>query len=486
MKHIFSLRSVIRIMSMLLLFEVAFMSVACLVSYFYKEDDVIYFLYTIGITLGTSVLGLLCTLKTKVTMGKREGFVVVGSVWVIFSIFGLLPFYLSGSIPSLTDAYFETMSGFSTTGATILNDIESLGHGLLFWRSLLQWIGGMGIIVLSLAILPLLDVGGMSLFAAEVPGPTKDKIHAKLSTTAKMLWGMYTLITLFESFCLWVGGMDYFDAICHSFTTLSTGGFSTKNASIGYWESSVIEYIVIFFMFVGGVNFALFFRILKGKFRKAFSDEELRFYILFIVLLTVLASASLFHYHREIPIADNIRYSLFNVVALITTSGFCVVDYMQWQPLVWSVMLLVMLFSGCSGSTSGGIKTVRLAILFKNSHYEFKRLLHPNAVLPVRFNGQVIRPQLVNSILAFVCLYAMLVLLSSLVFTATGLPFDESLGTALTGVGNIGPAIGTLGPASNFSALTPFAKWFMAFLMLVGRLEIFTILVIFTPAFWKR
>ena len=487
MKQLFSFKSVVRIMSMLLVFEILFMSVACLVSFLYNESDVRYFLYSIGITSAASLLGFLFTLKTRITMGKREGFLVVATVWIVFSAFGMLPFYLSGSIPSFTDAFFETMSGFSTTGATILNDIETLSHGQLFWRSLLQWIGGMGIIVLSLAILPLLDVGGMSLFAAEVPGPTKDKIHPKLSTTAKMLWGMYTLITFFESFCLWVGGMDYFDAICHSFTTMATGGFSTKNASIGYWDSPVIEYIVIFFMFIGGINFALFFRLLRGKFSKVFGDEELRFYVRFIIILTIMASGSLYYYHsNEISLADNLRYNLFHVVSLITTSGFCVQDYMQWQPLVWSVMLTVMIFSGCSGSTSGGIKTVRLAILFKNSYYEFKRLLHPNAVLPIRFNGQVIRPQLVNSILAFVSLYAILVFGSSLVFTATGLPFDESLSTALSGVGNIGPAIGSLGPASNFSTLTPFAKWFMAFLMLIGRLEIFTVLVVFTPAFWKR
>lgn len=481
------LKMVVRILSFLLLFEAIFMLIPALVSWYNADNMLNSILLSAGITTGVGLLGIICTPHSSVQMGKREGYLIVGLVWVVFSLSGMLPFYLSGAIPSYTDAFFETMSGFTTTGASILTNVEALPHSLLLWRSLIQWIGGMGIIVLSLAVLPLLGVSGMSLFVAEVPGPTKSKLHAKLSYTAKILWGLYTLFTLIEAFSLWAAGMEWFDAICHAFTTMATGGFSTKNASIAHWDSPTIEYIIILFMFLAGINFSLFFYLLKGQFRKFFKNEELQFYIVFIAALTVVVAISLFINHYNVYTLDEIvRYALFNVVSIITTTAFVNFDFTQWAPFVWTILLIVMVMGACSGSTSGGIKTVRIVLLLKNSHYEFQRLIHPNAIIPVRFNHQVVRPQLINNVLAFVFLYFLIILVSMLVFTAFGMGFDEAISTAVATVSNVGPGLGSVGPISNYAAIPMACKWYMATLMLIGRLELFTVLLILSPSFWKR
>lgn len=480
-------RMTLRVMSMLLMIEAFFMLASGAVSLAMGDDDWRWFLVSAGVTAGSGGLGLLVTRKADRRLGKREGYLIVATVWLFFSVFGGLPYYLSGAIPSVTDVFFETMSGFTTTGSTILTDVESLSHGLLLWRSVTQWIGGMGIIVLSLSILPMLGVEGMQLFVAEVPGPTKDKLHAKVSYTGRMLWGIYTLLTLAESLCLWLGGMDYFDAVCHSLTTLASGGFSTRNASLAAFESPLIEYIVIGFMFLAGINFALYFRLATGHFRKFFRDEELRHYCRILLILTLLVGVGLYFTQREaMTLPDIVRNSLFNVVALVTTTGFSNAEYMTWSPFVWTSLMIAMLFSACAGSTSGGIKTVRLVLLFKNSLYEFKRLIHPNAVLPIQFNGRVIAPQTVNSVVAFIALYVSLIVISILVFTFSGMDFDMAFGTAVSAIGNIGPTVGGIGATANYAGLPVFAKWYMAFIMLIGRLELFTVLILFTPAFWKK
>lgn len=484
---ILNTKMILRVMSLLLLIEAFFMLLSGGVSYLMGDGDWIWFLISVAITVTFSGLGLLITHRAQRKLGKREGYLIVSTIWIFFSIFGGLPYYLSGAIPSVTDVFFETMSGFTTTGSTILNDIESLSHGILLWRSITQWIGGMGIIVLSLSILPMLGVEGMQLFLAEVPGPTKDKLHAKVSYTGRVLWSIYTVLTLIESLCLWVAGMDYFDAICHALTTMASGGFSTKNASIAAFDSPTIEYIIIVFMFLSGINFALYFRLIQGQFRKFFHDEEFHHYCRILLILILLVGIGLFFtQHEAMSITEIVRNSVFNVIALVTTTGYATSEYMEWSPFVWTSIMIAMLFSACAGSTSGGIKTARLVLLFKNSLYEFKRLIHPNAILPVQFNGHVISPQIINSVVAFIALYVSIIVISILVFTFNDMPFDLAFGTAVSAIGNIGPTIGGIGAAANYCDLTVFAKWYMALLMLIGRLEIFTVLIIATPAFWKK
>lgn len=479
---------IIRTFSLLLIFEATFLLLSMVVSLIYKERESLYFLITAVATLVISGVGLLFTRDAKKgKMGTREGYLIVSLVWAVFTLFGMMPFYLSGNIPSFTDAFFETMSGFTTTGATLLTDVESMPYGLLFWRSITQWLGGTGIIVLSMAILPILGVGGMSLFAAEVPGPTKDKLHAKISTTAKILWGIYTAITLIESLILWLCGMDYFDAICHSFTTMSSGGFSTKGESIAYWNSPLIEYVIMLFMLMSGINFTLYYHVLKGNFSKIAQNEELKFYLAFVIGITLLIMGSLLLYHSdEMDLEESFRYALFNVLALITTTGFANSDYTLWDPFIWTVLLMLMAFGSCAGSTSGGIKTVRISLLLKNSYYEFRRLIHPNAVVPVRFNGQVIKPKLIDNVQAFVFIYLVVVVLSVLFFTACGLTLDNALGTAINTISNVGPGIGSYGPMDNYSTMPDICKWYMSFMMMAGRLELFTVFIIFTAAFWKK
>ncbi|MCQ2336733.1 MAG: TrkH family potassium uptake protein [Paludibacteraceae bacterium] len=458
------------------------------VSLLYGEKEYSYFLVAAIAATIVSVPGILCTQNVgSIHMGKREGFVVVSMVWVIFSLFGMIPYHISGDIPTFTDAFFETMSGFTTTGATIITNIDNLPHGLHFWRALTQWLGGMGIIVLSMAILPLLGVGGRSLFTAEVPGPTKDKVHSKIGYTAKILWGIYTVITLLESLILWLCGMDYFDAICHSFTTMASGGFSTKGVSIAYWNSPLIEYVIIGFMFMSGINFTLYYHLLRGRFGKLIHNEEFHFYIIFVIIGSILIMGSiLFNHNDVIGFEQSFRYALFNVVALITTTGFANSDYTTWAPFVWTALLMLMAFGACAGSTSGGIKTVRIALLLKNSYYEFKRLIHPNAVIPVKFNNQVIRPQLIDNVQAFVFIYIIIAVVSVLFFTACGLTLDNAIGTAVSSISNVGPGIGNYGPMANYSTMPDVCKWYMSLLMLAGRLELFTVLMIFSPAFWKK
>lgn len=479
---------IIRTFSLLLIFEATFLLLSMVVSLIYKERESLYFLITAVATLVISGVGLLFTRDAKKgKMGTREGYLIVSLVWAVFTLFGMMPFYLSGNIPSFTDAFFETMSGFTATGATLLTDIDNMPYGLLFWRSITQWLGGTGIIVLSMAILPLLGVGGMSLFAAEVPGPTKDKLHAKISTTAKILWGIYTAITLIESLILWLCGMDYFDAICHSFTTMSSGGFSTKGESIAYWNSPLIEYVIMLFMLMSGINFTLYYHVLKGNFSKIAQNEELKFYLAFVIGITLLIMGSLLLYHSdEMDLEESFRYALFNVLALITTTGFANSDYTLWDPFIWTVLLMLMAFGSCAGSTSGGIKTVRISLLLKNSYYEFRRLIHPNAVVPVRFNGQVIKPKLIDNVQAFVFIYLVVVVLSVLFFTACGLTLDNALGTAISTISNVGPGIGSYGPMDNYSTMPDICKWYMSFMMMAGRLELFTVFIIFTAAFWKK
>ena len=479
------IKLVIRIMSFLLLIESFFMLISAGVGFYYEEPSMKYLILASATASILGLVGIISTPKINRNMHKREGFLVVSLIWVVFSVFGMLPAYWSCEIPNITDAFFETMSGFSTTGATIIQDVDNYPRGLMFWRCLQQWLGGMGIVVLSLAILPLITEGSMSLFSAEATGPTKEKIHSRISLTAKIFWGTYLGLTGLNALFLWLGGMETFDAICHALTTLSTGGFSTKGAGLGFWNSPYLEYITIVFMFLGGTNFTLYFYLFKGKFKKIFSNEEFKYYILIILVFALLIFSCLMLHHIEYSLEDAIRDSFFYVVSMITTTGQITTNFMMWPPFVFTLLWIVMLLGASSGSTSGGIKVARIVLLVKNSYYEFKRQIHPNAVIPVRYNDQIVQTQIINNVLAFVVVYMVVVLISTVIFTATGLNFEDAFGASASALGNVGPSIGTIG-TGNFSHFTPAAKWLMSFLMLVGRLELFTVLILLTPSFWKK
>ena len=472
-------------MGLLLLIEGVFIGISSLVSLYYNQYDfkaliiTTIICFTIGITLW------FLTKKADKNISKREGYIIVSLVWVIFSTFGALPFVISGAIPSFTDAFFETMSGFTTTGASILNNVESTPFGLLFWRSLTQWLGGMGIIVLSIAILPIFGIGGMQLFVAEVPGPTPDKLHPRIKETAKRLWVIYVLFTLAEVILLKIGGMNWFDAINHSFTTMATGGYSTKQASIAHFNSPFIDYIITLFMFIAGTNFTLSYFALHLKFGKVLKNEEFRFYLGFVMLFTIAIAFSLYHLH-DFGVEKAFRDSIFQVVSIITTTGFATADYLNWTPFVIVMLFALMFFGGSAGSTGGSIKIVRVSLLLKNSYQELKRIIHPNAIIPVRMNGKSVSPAIISNILAFVVIYMLITIISTILISALGYDLQTSLGAVAATLGNIGPGIGLVGPSGNYAHFPDIGKWFLSFLMLIGRLELFTILILFSPAFWKK
>jgi len=476
---------VVNILGFLLIIEGLFMFLAIPVSLIYREGDFAVFLISGGITVVVGGISYYFSRDAEKSIYRREGYIIVSLGWILFSLFGTLPFIISGSIPSLTNAFFETMSGFTTTGASILDNIEGLSHSILFWRSLTQWIGGMGIIVLSLAILPLLGIGGMQLFIAEVPGVTYDKLHPRIRGTAARLWLIYIIFTLAETVLLWFGGMDIFDAVCHSFTTMATGGYSTKQASIGHWDSPFIQYVVIVFMIIAGTNFTISYFALHLRFDKVFKNEEFRYYIGFIVIFTLLIGTGLF-LTMDIKPEESFRISLFQVVSIMTTTGFVTSDYLSWISILGILIFFLMFFGGSAGSTGGGVKIMRVVLLIKNSALELKRLIHPNAVIPVRFNRQLLDPQIITNVLAFISFYLIIIVISMLGMSALGYDLDTSLGAVTTCIGNIGPGIGSVGPMSNFNHIPDIGKWFLSLLMLIGRLELFTVLVLFSPEFWRK
>jgi trk system potassium uptake protein TrkH len=474
------------------------MLLSALVSLIYNDGATLLISLSGILTLFIGSIGMLLTRNHKKEINKREGYIVVTFGWIIMSLSGTLPYILTGSIPSFTNAFFETISGYTTTGSTILNDIEALPNGVLFWRSTTNWIGGMGIIVLAIAILPLLGIGGMQLFAAEAPGPSSDKLHPRITDTAKRLWLIYFGYTIAETLLLNLAGMSFFDAINHSMATLATGGFSTKNASVAYWNHEpIIQYIIAFFMFLAGSNFVLSYFAFKGKVQKIIKDEEFKLYFKFVVVFTIIA-ALIIYFRADMSIssiqdsmvwgkAENaFRHALFQVLTVVTTTGFITADYTMWTPFLVVFFFGLMFLGGSAGSTSGGVKVVRHLILIKNGFLEFKRTLHPSAIVPVRYNDKAINRFIVFNILAFFILYMISFIIGALVFSMFQIDFESAIGLSASSLGNVGPALGEFGPVDNYSALPPLAKWWSSFLMLIGRLELFTVLILFTPFFWRN
>ncbi len=475
------------ILGVLLIIEAFFMLLSVSVSLIYGEPDFKYILFSSFIALAIGLLLFFIFRTSDKNLGKREGYIIVSLGWIVFSIFGAIPFCISGAIPSYTDAFFETMSGFTTTGASILRPEEysMISHGLMFWRCIIQWLGGMGIIVLSLSILPILGIGGMQLFVAEVPGPAPDKLHPRIKETAKRLWGIYFIFTLTEMFLLRLGGMSFFDAICHSFTTMATGGYSTNPNSISYFSSPFIQYVIVVFMFLAGTNFTLSYLAMHFKLKQVINNEEFRFYLFFIFLFSVIITFIL-RFTSNQSLESSFRHALFQVVSILTTTGYTTTDYLKWVPIGITLIFLLMFFGGSAGSTGGSIKIVRVALLLKNSILELKRLVHPSAVIPVRLNSQAVSSQIVTNVLAFASFYILTVMISTGVISAMGYDLGSSLGAVAATLGNIGPGIGAVGPVENYAHIPVFGKWFLSFLMLIGRLELFTVLILFAPSFWRK
>ena len=478
-------KTIIRIIGILLLLETVMFLCCSGVSYYYGEGDLAAFWKAGAITAGAGLLFAALGREGEHQLTRRDGYVLVSFAWVAFSLFGMLPFYIGGYIPDITNAFFETMSGFSSTGATILDDIESLPHGILFWRSMTQWIGGLGIIMFTIAVLPIFGVSGLQVFAAEASGPTHDKVHPRIGITAKWIWSIYAGITGILVALLMLGGMNWFDSICHAFATTGTGGFSTKQASVAYYNSPYIEYVISTFMFVSGINFTLLLLFVNRKFKKFIGNAELKWYFWSVVSFTAVIAVVLY-YTSPMGVEESFRKSLFQVISLQTSTGFASDDYMTWPPVLWGLLTIIMVMGACAGSTTGGLKCIRMVILSKVSRNEFKHIIHPNAVLPVRINKQVIPPSIVSTVLAFCFLYLIIIIISVLLMMAMGIGAEEAVGCVISSIGNMGPGLGECGPAYSWNALPDIAKWLLAFLMLLGRLELFTVLLLFTPAFWKR
>ncbi|KAA6323733.1 Trk system potassium uptake protein TrkH [termite gut metagenome] len=474
-----------RIMGFLVLVETMMLLCSAGVSFFFAEDDLKAFIVTSVIT-GLVGTGLLFAGKKAVKeFGRRDSIIIVSTSWIVVSIFGLLPFYISGYIPSITNAFFETMSGFTSTGSTILDDIEALPHGLLFWRSLTQWIGGLGIVLFTIAVLPIFGIGGLQLFAAETGGMSYDKVFPRIGVTAKWIWSIYLGLTGIVAGLLLLGGMGIFDSICHSFTTAATGGYSTKQASIAYYHSPYIEGVISISSILSGINFSLLLLFANGKFKRFFQDAELKWYLTSIIIFIIIVTIGLNH-TTALGIKESFRRAFFQVSSIHTSTGFSTGDYMTWEPVLWGILVVLMIIGGCAGSTTGGLKCIRMLILAKVSGNEFKRIIHPNAVLPVKVNKQVVSPNIMSGVLSFLFIYLMIIVLGALFMMALGIDFTEAIGAVISSIGNTGSGIGLTGPVHSWNFLPDSGKWFLSFLMLIGRLELFTILILFTPNFWER
>ena len=475
-----------RILGLLLLIETLFLTVTFGISLYYDEHITAAYISTLAATLACSLLLLYLGRGKDRNISRKDGYIVVSSCWIIFSVFGSMPFIFSGCIPSVTNAFFETMSGFTTTGATILDNIEQMPPSLLFWRAMSHWTGGLGIVFFTVAVLPIFGMGDIHLFAAEATGPIHGKLHPRISVTARWILTIYISLTVIGALSLNAAGMGLFDSVCHSMSMIATGGFSTKQASIEAYHSPLIEYIVTLFMFLGGTNFSLLYlAIFKGKFSDLFRDSEFKCYVN-IILIATLGIATGLLLTATVDVEKAFRDALFQTVATVTTTGFCSTDYMMWHPLLWLIISVLMYIGACSGSTTGAMKCVRVAILGRVMINEFKRIVHPNAVIPVRMSHKIIATPVQSAILAYTVLYLGVVMAGVFVNMAFGLEFMEAYGLSVSCTSNIGPALGSYGPAFSMNALPEVLKWFASFQMLVGRLEFFAVLLMLTPMFWRR
>ena len=483
-------KSIFKIIGLILLLLGFSMQFSLAVSLIYDEGDLIPILKSSLITISFGAILFIICRNGKSEIAVRDGFVIVTLGWILMAVFSALPFWISEEIPTYTDSFFEAMSGLTTTGATILghvdiNEIENLPHGLLFWRSFTQFIGGMGIIVFSIAMLPLLGMGGVQLFKAEVAGPTADKLTPRVKQTAKYLWSIYVGFVIILTFILWTAGMTFFDAICHSFTTIATAGFSTKNLSIGSFQSPLIELIIILFMFLAATNFTLHYNFIFKKKGSYLKDTEFRFYVLAIILFTTIISLNIASNQYGYGLSA-LRHGLFTTVSLLTTTGFSTENFAIWPHLSQTVIFFLIFIGGSAGSTTGALKLIRTIVIVKYLRLEMKKMLHPNGVFLLRIGNKILKDNVVKNTLGFYLFYIFIFGFCAIILSILGLDLTTSLTASAASIGNIGPGLASIGPNENWGHFPALAKWICSFCMLLGRLEIFTVLILFNYSFWKE
>ena len=478
-------RIIARVISQMLIIEGLFMLVSAAVSLIYKENTVSSFFYSALITIVTGILVFTPLRNEERVYGTREGYILITSIWIIFSLFSTLPFIFSGSIDNFSDAFFESISGFSATAASIFTDIELLPHGIIFWRSIIQWLGGIGIIIFSLSVLPVIKTLNIQLSTTEFSGLVEEKIHPKITDTAVRLVTIYIIITIIEALFLKIGGMSFFDAVCHSFSTISTGGFSTRNNGIATFTSTYIRIIITLFMFIGGINLTLIYFGIKRNFKKITGNNEFILYVLICLAFSIIAGFIL-HLSSGFSVGNAILDGTFHVISIITTTGFYTQNYNLWSSLMILILFFLMFIGGMAGSTAGGIKIIRLLIIGKNNRKGIRRLIHPDAYLPVRINKKIVPQNIVQNLLVFITLYFIIMCIGTLAISLMDYDIVTSFSTSASMLGNIGPGLGTFGPFTNYSAIPAAGKWIFSGLMLLGRLELLTVLILFTRNFYKR
>lgn len=478
--------SILKALGILLLFEGMFMLLCIPFSLYYDGVDTHAILLSAAITLISGVLFSIPGKVKKMKVTTKDAYIIVTISWIFISLFGTLPYMLSGEIPIFANAFFESISGFTTTGASILTDIESVSKGILFWRSMTHWIGGIGIIVLFTAIMPLLGSSSMQLFSVETSAVTIEKLHPQIKGTAIRLSMVYFLLTAMETILLMIGKMNLFDALCHSFGTIATGGFSTQNASVANY-SPYIQYVIIIFMVLAGINFTIHYYSLTGRFSKVKKSNELRFYLALVVIASLVVTASLLISNTQnLPIEQAFRDASFQVVSIITCTGFVTADYTLWPTISWFILFLLMFSGGMAGSTTGGIKTYRHLLLLRLSRTELHRRLHPNAIMPVRYNNAIVSEAILTNVQAFIIIYMLTFLVGTLGMILFGLDAKSAAGGVASCLGGIGPGLGSVGPVSNYALITTPGKYFLSLIMLLGRLELYTLLILFTRTFWRK
>jgi trk system potassium uptake protein len=479
-------RFILNIVGILVLFLGMTMIFPLLFGLYYHDQSVRPLTKAMVITMiaGLFLFGLFRREKVE-QISHREGMAIVAIGWVAIGFFGAIPFYLGAEFTTFVDAFFESVSGFTTTGSSILTNIEAVSKGLLFWRSFIQWLGGMGIIVLSVAILPFLGVGGMQLYKAEVPSPVPDKLKPRIRDTATILWKVYALISLAQIALLTLGGMSLYDALCHTFTTMPTGGFSTKNASIAHYDSVYFDSVFIFFMILAGINFSLHYQFLRGQPLAFWRDPECRFFLGAVLLLIAIVTFNTYGNVYE-KIGQALRFSAFQVVSIVTTTGYATADFELWPTMSQFILLLCMFLGASAGSTGGGMKCLRVMLYLKYCYKELYALIHPRAVKPIKLGGQTIPEDVVRSVLGFMGLYVGLFAFSSVLMAGLGVDFITAIASVAATLGNIGPGLGTVGPVDNFGHMPYLGKWVLIGCMLLGRLEIYTVIILVVPEFWRK
>ncbi|WP_058484889.1 TrkH family potassium uptake protein [Defluviitalea phaphyphila] len=473
-----------KILGIMLIFEAIFMIPSFLISMYYNQEDKYAFL--ICITLNLIIGYIMYKLNVKKNVIKiKEGLAIATFGWILISIFGALPFVLSKSIPSFIDAIFETVSGFITTGATIINDVEKLPKGILFWRSFTHWIGGMGILVFTVALLPMVGVGGFQIFKAESPGPTADRFVPRIKDTAKLLYITYLSLTIIQIVLLLIGGMNLFEAIIHTFGTVGTGGFSTRNQSIGAYNSVYIHIVISIFMILSGINFSLYYSVFKGKWKEVLKNEELRLYLGIIFVSVILISLGL-KMNTQKSIGVSLRDALFQVSSIITTTGYATDDFDLWPSFCKSILFMLMFVGGCAGSTAGGIKGIRILVLLKIIKRDIQKIFHPRAMIPIKNGEKIIKEETISAITSFFILYFLIFVISTIIISLEGINLESAASAVAATLGNIGPGFGMVGPTRTFVFFNPFSKILLSLLMLLGRLELFTIIALISPKGWRN